>query len=75
MPLPILSKEKILKKLHERSCLKCNGSMIPESVNTEEDLFPENKEKETTNTIGGPEINSPDPTERTPPGPQEKTGE
>lgn len=41
----------------------------------EEDLFPENKEKEKTNSIGGPEINSPDPTERNPPGPQEKTRE
>ncbi|HEX9758746.1 MAG TPA: hypothetical protein VGB26_13265 [Nitrospiria bacterium] len=36
MPLRILSKEKTLKKLNERSCLKCNGPLIPESVNTEE---------------------------------------
>lgn len=36
MPLSMLSKEKVLKKLHERSCLKCNGPLVPESVDTEE---------------------------------------
>ncbi len=36
MPLVMMSKEKVLKKLIERSCLKCSGPLVPESVNTEE---------------------------------------
>jgi len=41
----------------------------------EEDLFPENKEKENPNTIGGSAIRPSDPTKPTPPIPQEKTRE
>jgi uncharacterized Zn finger protein len=36
MPLPIMTKEKMIKKLYERLCLKCNGPLVHESVNTEE---------------------------------------
>ncbi len=36
MPLSIMTKEKMIKKLYERLCLKCNGPLIPESVDTEE---------------------------------------
>jgi Tat protein translocase TatB subunit len=41
----------------------------------EEDLFPENREKENPNTIGRPEIPSSNATQGAPPDPQEKTGE
>jgi len=36
MPIPMMERNKVIKKLNARLCLKCNGTLVPESVDTQE---------------------------------------
>jgi len=36
MSTPMVERTKAIKKLNARLCLKCNGTMVPESVDTVE---------------------------------------